>query len=121
MRRIRVIRGMRDINTHGILARQGRLLSVAKDLHRIQRERSSENESWDGSVERLMFNKNAMARKTPQGLFQDHELESKIKATLIKQTQESIAEMEIFANEGFPDVLAELQRLRTKLSQLENP
>ena len=120
---MRHIKGHRDIKTHGSLSREGRLVSVARDWHKIGRsgssEGSSENESWNGSVERVVFKKSANARRPYNDLFQDPALERRIRATRIAQIQESIAEMEMFASEGMPGVLAELERLKTKLSQLE--
>ena len=117
---MRHIRGMRDIKTHGTLAREERLVSVARDWHRSGRSGSSENESWDGSVNRMMFKKNAKTRKSSQDLFQTLALEKKIRVMRIEQVQEFIAEMEMFSSEGVPGALAELRRLKTKLSQLES-
>lgn len=46
---MRHMRGLRDIKTHGTLAKEGRLVSVAKDLHRINgKGRPPEEGSWDG-------------------------------------------------------------------------
>ncbi|PIY73929.1 MAG: hypothetical protein COY85_04675 [Candidatus Portnoybacteria bacterium CG_4_10_14_0_8_um_filter_40_50] len=117
---MRHIRGMRDIKTHGTLAREERLVSVARDWHRSGRSGSSENESWDGSVNRMMFKKNAKTRKSSQDLFQTLALERKIRIMRIEQVREFITEMEMFSSEGVPGALAELRRLKTKLSQLES-
>ncbi|MBI2068532.1 MAG: hypothetical protein HYT67_00260 [Candidatus Yanofskybacteria bacterium] len=118
------MRGLRDIKTHGTLARKGRLVSVARDWHRINGGNgTSENQSWDGSIEPMVFKKNVKARRfsrPSQDLFRVPELEGQIRATLIKQVQESIVEMEMFSSEGVPGALAELQRLKAELSQLEN-
>lgn len=120
---MRHIRGLREIQTHGTLAREGRLVSVARDWHRVGRNktnRSPENESWDGIVSPVMFKKSAAARRPSRCLFQDPELEKKIRAMQIEQVQDSIVEMEMFASEGVSGVIAELQRLKAKLSQLES-
>ncbi len=117
---MRHIKGMRDIKTHGTLAREGRLVSVARDWHRIGRSRSSENESWDGRADRMVFKKNTKTRKPSRDLFQDLALEREIRTMRIKQVWEFIAEMEMFASEGISGALAELQRLKAKLSQLES-
>ena len=117
---MRHIRGLRDINTHGTLAKEGRLVSVAKDWHRIGKSGTSENESWDGSVDRMVFKKSAEVRRPSRDLFQTLAFKKEILATQIKQVQESIAEMEMFADEGVSGALVELQRLRVKLSQLES-
>ncbi|MBI2446606.1 MAG: hypothetical protein HYV51_02170 [Parcubacteria group bacterium] len=121
---MRRIRGIKDIKTHGTLAREGRLVSVARDWHKIGRsgstEGSSENQFWDGSVKHMVFKKSAETRRPSRGLFQDIALEKKIQAARIAQIQESIAEMEMFASEGMPGGFAELERLKIKLSQLES-
>ncbi|MBU2081857.1 hypothetical protein KKH14_00240 [Patescibacteria group bacterium] len=114
------IKGFRDIKTHGTLAGEGRLVSVARDWHRIKRSGFSENESWDGSVERMVFKKSAKTRRLSRDLFQTFALEKMIRETQIKKIWESITEMEIFANEEISGAIAELQRLKTKLSQWES-
>ncbi len=118
---MRQIRGLRNIKTHSTLAREGRLVSVAKDWHRINRGSGTlENRSWDGSVEPMVFKKSTKARRPSQDLFRVPELERQIRAALIKQVQEAIVEMETFSREEVPGALAELQRLKAGLSQLEN-
>ncbi len=118
--KLRHIKGFRDIKTHGTLAREGRLVSVARDWHRIKRGGSLENESWNGGVERMVFKKSAKMRRPSRDLFQTFALEKMIQETQIKQIWESIAEMEIFASEEISGAIAELQRLKTKLYQLES-
>ncbi|MEK7200640.1 MAG: hypothetical protein AAB672_00720 [Patescibacteria group bacterium] len=116
---MRCIKGLRDINTHGTLAREGRLVGVARDLHRIERRSGfSGNESWNGSVDNMVFKKSAKTQRLPHDLFQELVLKKKIQNALVQQIQESIAEMEMFAGEGVAGALAELQRLGTKLSRL---
>lgn len=117
---MRHIRGLCDIKTHGTLAKEGRLVSVARDWHRVGKSGSSEDESWDGSVDRMVFKKSAKARRPSQDLSQPLVLRREIRATLIKQVQESMAEMEMFADEGVPGALTELQRLKVRLSQFES-
>jgi len=117
---MRHIKRLRDLKTHGSLAREGRLVSVARDWHRSGRNGrsgSSENESWDGSVNRMVFKKSAKARKPSRDLFQTLALERKIRIMRIEQVRECIVEMEMFSSEGVPGALAELWRLKTKLSQ----
>lgn len=115
------LRGLRDIRTYGTLAREGRLVSVARDWHQINKiGRSSENESWDGNVDRMIVKRSAAARRPSRNLFQDLVLERKTRATLIKQVQESITDMDMFAGEKISGALAELRRLKVKLSQLES-
>lgn len=118
---MRHIRGLRDINTHGSLARAGRLVSVARDWHRIEkRGESSETASWNGRVDRTVFKRSLKARRPPRDLFQDLALEGKIRATQIALTQEYIVEMEMFASDGVPGALVELQRLKAKLLRLKS-
>ena len=118
---MRHIKGLRDINTHGTLAREGRLVSVARDWHRINgKGESSENASWDGNVDDMVVKKNTKARRPSRDLFKDLVSERKARAMRVKQVQELIAEMEMFAGEGVSGALAELQRLKEKLPQLES-
>lgn len=118
---MRCIKGLRDISTHGTLAREGRLVGVARNLHRIERRSGfSGNESWDGSVDNMMFKKSVKIRKPPNDLFQEIVSERKIQNAMIQQIQEFIAEMEMFAGEGIAGALAELQRLKTKLSDWQS-
>lgn len=114
------IRGMRDIKTHSTLAREGRLISVAKNLRRINRSGTSEERSWGGKVEPVVFNKSAKSRsrRPPPNLFHDI---TKVQAEQIARVEEFIAEMEGFAEEGLPGALGELQCLKEKLSQLKSP
>ena len=119
---MRRVRGLRDINTHGTLAREGRLVSVAKDWHRINGRSgcvSSEEKSWDGSVDRMVFKRDAEMRRPSRDLFRDFALERKIREAQIVRIREFIAEMEMFASEGLPGALVELHRLKAKLSRWE--
>lgn len=118
---MRRMRGLRDIKTHGTLAREGRLVSVARDLHQINRKSGSpENGSWDGKVNPILLKRSTRMRKPSRDLFQDLALEKNIRATQITIVQELIAEMDGFVKEGLPGALVELNRLKTKLSQLES-
>lgn len=118
---MRCIKGLRDINTHGSLAREGRLVSVARDLHQIERRSGfSGNESWDGSVNNMVFKKSPKTQKSSRDLFQELTLGRKVREALIQQTQEFISEMEMFAGEEIVGALAELQRLKTKLSDWQS-
>ncbi|MFY9461826.1 MAG: hypothetical protein WAP51_01325 [Candidatus Sungiibacteriota bacterium] len=114
------MRGLHDIKTHGTLAREGRLVSVAKNLHRINRSGYLEEGSWDGRVEHTVFKRGVGMRRPSRNLVQDFALEKKFRAAEIALVQECIAEMEAFANEGVPGALVECHRLRAKLSQLES-
>ncbi|MEK7527016.1 MAG: hypothetical protein AAB537_01200 [Patescibacteria group bacterium] len=119
---MRHIKGLADIKTHSTLDRGKRLVSVARDWHRVERSSSPENESWDGSIGRMMFKRNTKAlkaRRFPPCLFQDIALKGKILATEIARVREFISEIEMFADEGVSGALAELQHLRAKLSRLE--
>lgn len=117
---MRRIKGLRDIKTHSTFAREGQLVNVARDLHRIERSGSSENESWDGSVNRTVFKRGAKAPRPTRNLFQDLASEREIRATQVRQIQELVVEMEMFADEGISGALTELQRLEEKLSQVRD-
>lgn len=115
------VRGVHDIKTHGTLAREGRLVSVARDLHQINRKGVSPEEgSWDGKIKPIALKRSMGTRKPPRDLFQDLALEKNIRATQVTIVQELITEMEGFVKEGLPGALVELNRLKTKLSQLES-
>ena len=117
---MRHIKGLRDIRTHSTLDREGQLVSVARNLHQIKRGGSLENESWDGSVGRMVFKRGTRAQRPTRDLFQDLALKRKILAPEITRVREVISEIEMFADEGVSGALAELQRLRAKLSRLES-
>lgn len=115
------VRGFRDIKTPSTLAREGRLVSVARDLHQInKKDVSPEEGSWDGKIKPIVLKRGMGTRKPPRNLFQDLALERNIQATQIAITQELIAEMEGFVEEGLPGALVELNRIKTKLSRLES-
>ncbi len=116
---MRRIKGLADIKTLRTLDREGRLVSVARDWRRIERSGSSGNESWDGSVDRMMFKRGTEARRSPRDVFQCPALKRKVLATEIARVREFISEIETFAAEGISGAFAELQRLRAKLSRLE--
>lgn len=114
------IKGMHDIKTHGTLAREGRLASIAKDSCQINRNRGSlEKASWDGDIDCMIFNRSGAARKPGRDLLRDSSLEKHVRTVCIQQVQESIDDMRIFASEKILGAAAELQRLEMKLSRLK--
>lgn len=117
---MRRVRGLRDIKTHGTLAREGRLVSVARDLHRINKKGGFPEEgSWDGTINPMVLKRGTGTRRPSRDLFQELVLERNIRATQIATAQELIVEMDGFVEEELPGALDELSRLKTKLSQLE--
>ncbi len=117
---MRRVKGLKDIRTYSTLARQGRLASVARNWHRGSGGLSEALSSWDESVDRMIFKGKRSARRPSRNLFQDI-LEEQFSAMQIERVKECIAEMERFVadEEEISGALAELQRLREKLSQLE--
>lgn len=112
------VRGMRDIKTHGSLAREGKLLSVAKNLHGAGSHGArtdSEPRSWDGSVERYLYS-GEKVRKRSRPPFGD--TPEKVKAPLAETIMEFIEEMRNFASEGIPGAAEELRRLEARLTRL---
>ena len=111
--------GMRDIKTHGSLARAGKLLSVARDLHGASshgaRTDSNESRSWDGSVERHLYSEKKVSRRPRHPLGGTPE---KIYAALAQATREFIEEMRSFVSEEIPGAAEELRRLEAQLARL---
>lgn len=111
------IKGMHDIKTHVILSREGKLFSVAKNLHRVgRREISNDNiGAWDGSVVRNVFDKKSvktetkvrLAKVVPFLFYQVGELTEELLDTI----ENDIKEMTYFAAEGLLGAKEELERL----------
>lgn len=115
------IRGLHDINTHGTLSREGRLFSIAKNLHQtVKRAEFSGEESWVGSVKSFVPVKNTKRQKFSPVLFLlDPALKTKIRMAQIEQIQEFISEMEEMAREGVKGAVAEIQALKERLARWE--
>ncbi len=111
-------RGMHDIKTHGTLAREGRLISVARDLHRINKRGFSEEGSWDGSVDSTVYRRPAQTQRPVRDLFHEIALGRKTLGQQMANIREFVAEMEEFVQEGIPGAANELSRLRERLSAL---
>ncbi len=106
------IKGMRNIKTHGTLSREGKLLSVAKDLHRVDRKKINDVGigAWDGNVARNIFDKKSV---------KSTKLHSLNMGKLPSFIEDDIREMEVFAAEGLPGAKKELEWLRQRLSRVK--
>ncbi|MDP3947534.1 MAG: hypothetical protein Q8Q41_02490 [bacterium] len=109
---------MRDIKTHGSLAREGKLISVARDLHgggSHGARTDSESRSWDGSAERHLYGGEKVAKRSRPSFGATPE---KIDALRAETIVEFIEEMRSFASEGIPGAAKELCRLEARLARL---
>lgn len=118
------VRGMRDIKTHGTLARAGLLISVARDLHRMEnRGTAAENSDWN--VEQHVFKKDNRRSSPPlypprSGLSFPVDFGKKVREHLLRIIPDVIAELRQAAAEGIPVSIMELERLENRLSQLKS-
>lgn len=115
-------RGLRDIKTHGSLAREGRLVSVARNLHRV---RSRENENgtiWDDwSIERHVYPKKKSGRPctaAKASLHRELFLENKVRLHQIEVIRDFLQEMHQAMAEGIPVAMQEFERLTKMLAKL---
>lgn len=117
------VRGLRDIKTHGTLAREGRLISVARNLHGLENRESKSgviSDNW--SIERHMYpkKKSAGPRQAPvASLHRELFLENKVHLYQIEVTRDFLQEMRQATAEGIPVAIQEFKRLTKKLSELE--
>lgn len=112
-------RGMHDIRTHNSLAREGRLISVARDLHRSNNIKDTPRSSdWD--AKQHIFKKTKPATVANVDPFRrDPCLERKVRLHQIEVAQSLLAEFQQAATEGLPVSLREVERLKTKLTELQ--
>lgn len=118
------IKGMRDIKTHGTLSREGKLFSVARDLHRINRGKinSVDLGAWDGSVARnaTAFDKNKLTKfRSSLNAIGLPFYQGEIMEKLVSFIEDDIREMKGFMAEGLPGTKEELERLRQRLSRVK--
>ncbi|OGN11709.1 MAG: hypothetical protein A3C71_02950 [Candidatus Yanofskybacteria bacterium RIFCSPHIGHO2_02_FULL_43_15c] len=115
-----MIKGLRDIKTHGSLDREGRLFGVAKYLRQeVKRNEFSEEEFWEGKVKSFERKRGVRGRRFSPDLFLDSALKKKIRAGQIEQLQVFIIEMEKFISEGINGAAAELESLKRRLGRWE--
>src|SRR3989344_2760287 len=116
---VMIPRGMRDIKTHGTLAREGRLVNVARDLHELGGiEDTPHSSGWD--IERHIYKKTKPA-KTNIDSFRCHFFsEREVRLHQIEIAQSLLAEFRQATAEGLPVALHEIELLETKLTELQN-
>lgn len=117
------LRGLCDIKTHGSLAREGRLISVARNLHKlVSCESAGGNISDDWSIERYLCPKKKPASPHPASAASLHRelfLENKACLYQIEVIRDLLQEMRQAAAEGIPVARQEFERLTKRLAELE--
>ncbi len=122
------MKGMHDIKTHGSLAREGKLVSVARDWHKCSEGgggtgNSAGSDNWN--VKQNVFRKDSgkgkLAKKVSSSVtpFQDPNLEEKIKYRKIEELQNSLKELKQAASERIPVSVNELERIKSRLAELQ--
>jgi len=122
------IKGLRDIKTHVTLAREGKLVSVARDWHKRSEGgggagNAAGSDSWN--VQRHVFRKDSGKGKpakkvsSPVTPFQDPNSDEKIKSRKIEELKSSLVELEQAASEGIMVSADELKRLQARLAELQ--
>lgn len=114
------LRGLRDIKTHGSLAREEKLISVARDLHRSGSRKNEGTISDDWSVERHIYKKKRPANTaTVIPLRHELYLERKVRSHQIEITEDLFAEFQQAIVDGLPVAMHEFERLKTRLAELQ--
>lgn len=116
------LKGLRDIKTHGSLAREGRLISVARNLHGMESRKGEDtNISDDWSVERHIYKKKSTRSRSASGasLHRELFLENKARLYQIEVIQDFLQEMRQAIAEGIPVAMQEFERLTKRLAELE--
>ena len=112
------LRGLRDIKTHGTLARNGELISVARDLHQIGR--SSMEERWgDWNVTKALFQKPLGRSGSRRDMLWDLAREKKVLASQIAAIKSLLEEFNQAIAEGLPVAIQEFERLKARLAELQ--
>lgn len=117
------LRGMRDIKTHGSLAREGRLISVARNLHGAgSRESEGGTISDDWSIKQHIYPKKGSAgsrSRVTTSLHRELFLENKVRMYQIEVVRDFLQEMRQAIAEGIPVATQEFKRLTKRLAELE--
>lgn len=114
------VRGLRDIKTHGTLAREGRLVSVAKNFCRLRNRIETIPDSSGWNVERHIYKKKkVMNTTTVTPLHREPYLERKVRLHQIEIIKDLLVEFQQAIIEGLPVALHELKRLKTRLTELQ--
>lgn len=116
-------RGVHDIKTHSTLAREGKLIGVARDWHKIRNGAgdNSSPESSDWSIGKHVYNKGStkVRRSRAMSFYSDLYLDEKIKKYQMQLIQDQLQEMNQAMAEGILVSVSELERLKVRLSQLK--
>lgn len=117
------LRGLRDIKTHGSLAREGRLVSVARDWHKLNNRGGDKTESggfadgWDAK-QHLVKNK-PVHSVTASSLCRDRDFEKKSKSQQIERIIYLLTEFQRAIQEGLPVSLSAFESLKARLTELK--
>lgn len=114
------LKGLHDIRTHSSLAREGKLVSVARDLGRTARS-NTEKGDWDAwDVKNHVYPKVTGSRPANAvSSRRDMSLEKKARESLIERIQYFLQEMKQAIAEGIPVSMPEFERLKTRLAELQ--
>lgn len=115
------IRGLHEIKTHSSLAQEGKLIGVARNLHKIsRREGEGENISNGWNVKQYIHPKQKPVKRLPaMFLHRDPFLEDKIRLYQIDVVQYFLKEMCQAMAEEIPVAMREFERLTNKLAELK--
>lgn len=120
------LKELRDIKTHSTLARQGRLVSVARNWHRLKgygNEIRSAADLSEWNIERHIFKKSKSVKRVLLNVspfLRDLHLEGrKIRLYQIEATQSFLEEFRHAFAEGIPVAIHEFERLKTRLAELQ--
>lgn len=115
------LRGLRDIKTHGSLAREERLIGVARNLHKMGNcEGRDRNISDDWSVQQYICPKKKLAEPRVAATIHPHReffLENKVRLHQIEVIQGFLQEMRQAIAEGIPVATHEFNRLTKSLAE----
>ena len=110
------IKGFRDIRTHGSLAREGKLFSVAKNLHghgrfREMRSQAESGDEWNVHVFRRDKKPAVRFSHFSSFPFSFEELK-KIRMHQVEVASDLLRELHQALAEGLPVVASELERVK---------
>ncbi len=109
------IRGMHDIKTHATLAREGKLVSVARDWHK--RNSNPTNSDSDWNTKHHVYNK--PTQKPSSNPYADPYTDEKIKGCQVQIIKDQLQEMHQAVAEGLEINANEFERLEVQLFKLE--
>ncbi|MEK7659382.1 MAG: hypothetical protein AAB338_01870 [Patescibacteria group bacterium] len=115
------IKGLRNIKTHGSLAREGRLANVARNMRKIGSESKGGNISDGWSIEQHIYPKKKSARPhltSAASLHRDLFLDDKVRLYQIEVIRDSLKEIQEAMAERIPVVAHEVKRLNRQLMKL---